>query len=53
MAYLGVALNLGMSGSESGAEFGPRAGSLLLLGIGRCWWWLAPLAWLLTGSGRI
>jgi len=51
---LGWALNLGFAGSEGGAvAFGPRAGSLLLLGVGRCWWWLAPLTMLLTASGRI
>ncbi len=52
MAYLGVALNLGMSGSDAAGP-ATRYGDLLLLGVGRCWWWLGPLAALLTASGRI
>ena len=57
MAALGWALtspgsNLVLSGSDAGGP-ATRYGFLLLLGVGRCWWWLAPLAWLLTGSGRI
>ncbi len=51
MAYLGVALNLGFGGSESGAlpEL-PFIGHLALLNVGRCWWWLAPLAFFFSVS---
>jgi hypothetical protein len=50
MAALGWALNLGFAGSDSGAP-PPLTlmGHLALLGVGRCWWWLAPLAFALTG----
>lgn len=51
MAALGWQLNLGFAASDAGGP-ATRFGDLLLLGVGRCWWWLAPLAWLMTGSCR-